>query len=135
MREYRLELQAPPDTVDVMHDFLKSVWADHPVLESIDEAAFETALAEIVSNVFKHNPPPVTCAVDTSVDESGIVATITDSGAPVPGVLDDLGMPDAEAEGGRGLALVKLLTDRFTYERRGDVNVWTIARGSLGAHA
>lgn len=35
-------------------------------------------------------------------------------------------MPDEMAEAGRGLALMRALTDEVSYQRSGPANIWTL---------
>jgi serine/threonine-protein kinase RsbW len=95
-----------------------------------DLMLFETALAEIGSNVLTHGRPvgtslPIEYALH--LDGNTIAASLTDSG---PAVHEHLArsMPDADSEGGRGIALARELLDELGYERDGDRNRWRLVK-------
>ena len=91
---------------------------------------FETALGEIGSNVLTHGRPD---GADTPIDyalwfdEGTVVASLTDTGAPVHEHLTRE-MPAPDREAGRGLAMARSLLDELGYERDGDVNRWRLVK-------
>jgi serine/threonine-protein kinase RsbW len=125
-----LTLQAPPDDVDAVHDLVAQLWDDRPDVGDLDRMAFETALVELASNVIEHadHGQGVSCVVSVTVDDGSMSARLRDGAEPGDFRLTARDMPDADAESGRGLAMVQLLCDELTYERVGDENVWSVRR-------
>jgi serine/threonine-protein kinase RsbW len=125
-----LTLQAPPDDVDAVHDLVAQLWDDRPDVGDLDRMAFETALVELASNVIEHadHGQGVSCVVSVTVDEGSMSARLRDGAEPGDFRLTARDMPDADAESGRGLAMVQLLCDELTYERVGEENVWSVRR-------
>jgi serine/threonine-protein kinase RsbW len=125
-----MTLQAPPDDVDAVHELVARLWHDRPDVGDLDRMAFETALVELASNVIEHadSGEGVSCVVSVTVDEGSMSARLRDGAEPGDFRLTPRDMPDADAESGRGLAMVQLLCDELTYERVGDENVWSVRR-------
>ena len=91
---------------------------------------FETALAEIGSNVLTHGRPvgtslPIEYALH--LDGHTVVASFTDFGPPVHEQLART-MPEVDSEDGRGLALARQLLDELGYERDGERNRWRLVK-------
>ena len=91
---------------------------------------FETALGEIGANVLTHGRPSGTePAVDYVLrfDDATVQASFTDPGPPVHEHLARE-MPEHDSEGGRGLAMARLLLDELGYEREGELNRWRLVK-------
>ncbi|CCE76609.1 ATP-binding protein [Clavibacter nebraskensis] len=125
-----LTLQSPPDDVDAVHEFVAGLWDDRPDVGALDRMAFETALIELASNVIEHadDGHGVTCVVSVTVDDGVMSARLRDGSEPGDFRLTRREMPGADAESGRGLAMVQMLCDELTYERVGGENVWSVRR-------
>jgi serine/threonine-protein kinase RsbW len=125
-----LTLQAPPDDVDAVHELVAGLWAERPDVGELDRMAFETALIELASNVIEHadKGEGVSCVVSVTVDDGVMSARLADGAEPGDFRLAPRDMPGADAESGRGLAMVQMLCDELTYERVGDENVWSVRR-------
>lgn len=123
-------LVTPPDTLNRVHDLLAKVWVDSPQISTIDRASFETALIEVAANVIQHanNGNAVECTVAIDASDGVITATLIDTGRESDIELAGARMPDATAESGRGLAIVKALVDEVVYDSDGNVNYWRITR-------
>ncbi len=129
MTEYRCEIKAPPETIDDIHRFLAQIWQTHPEVASADRMALDVVLVELVANVIQHNAGiPVICSTVVTIGEKTIAARISDTGGEVVGLPERSAMPDVDSESGRGLALIRMLTDSFEYQRDGEWNVWTLKR-------
>jgi serine/threonine-protein kinase RsbW len=124
-----IDLAAPPDDVNSVHDHLESVWDRHPEVGELDRISFETALIELAANVIRHGDSGegVTCSLIVDVREDRIEAHLTDSGQAGDIRLTPA-LPDELAESGRGIPLITALVDVVRYERAGDANHWHIAR-------
>ena len=142
-----LDLQVPATIagMDAVHTALAGCWSS---LETVRPLAqrwrdeFSLAVAEVAANIIQHahapDPPLVefTLLLEHSPDhltarfiDRGIVATPPET-PMMPSVTvsyDELG------ERGRGLALVRVTTDRFEYQRTPDgENLWIIAKSFPG---
>ncbi len=125
---YSAVVHSPPDTVDDAHDFLETVWGQRPDIGVGDRMAIETALSELVTNVIQNNPHrPVLCEVTLTVTPHTLVLRTADTGAPLIDAPRP-SMPDAEAEHGRGLALIELIADQLDYSHEGLRNVWQVTK-------
>jgi serine/threonine-protein kinase RsbW len=132
MTDARLELRSPPSDVDDVHNWLEDVWRRHPEVDGEARYAFETALIELITNSLRHGRTArdIRCTVELDVTETSLTAQLTDTGGPVILPAAPWEMPDDESEGGRGPALIDLLTDSLEYHRAGDRNVWTVRRST-----
>jgi serine/threonine-protein kinase RsbW len=91
---------------------------------------FETALAEIGSNVLIHGLPagsPLGVEYRLEWDGSAAVALLTGQGPPVHNLLTRA-MPARTQERGRGLAIAGRILDELTYQREGKVNTWRLVK-------
>jgi serine/threonine-protein kinase RsbW len=132
-----LTLQSPPDDVDAVHELVAGLWDDRPDVGALDRMAFETALIELASNVIEHadDGQGVTCVVSVTVDDGVMSARLRDGSEPGDFRLTTREMPGADAESGRGLAMVQMLCDELTYERVGGENVWSVRRTRIEPEA
>jgi serine/threonine-protein kinase RsbW len=128
--EYTLEGLAVPDSLELLHDLLQRVRADWPAIEEVDLAMFETAVVEIHGNVVRHGRPrgQVVYGFALEVHDDRLVATLTDTAEPAPGLSQHGGLPEGLAEEGRGLWLAKATLDELDYRRVGDRNSWRLVR-------
>lgn len=128
-----LILRSPRDSVNLVHDFLERLWQIHSDIGELDRMAFETALIELASNVIEHadDGRGVTCVITVQVDGEKLSANLSDTAEA--GEIQVVGrvMPSADAESGRGIALVQMLVDDLQYERVGENNLWSIRRNRL----
>ncbi len=125
-----IDLAAPPDDVNSVHDHLESVWDRHPEVGELDRISFETALIELVSNVIRHGNGGfgIRCSVTVTVTLDRIQAQLVDDGEPGDIQLTGRGLPDDLAESGRGNPLITALVDVVRYERSAGRNAWHLAR-------
>ena len=127
---YTRRIDSPPDDVDTVHNLLISVWDDRPKVANADRFSFETALVELTSNAIRHGDSGagISCSITIEVHDDRIEATLIDNGKFAQIELAETTMPDELAESGRGLPLIKVLVDTFSYHRESDRNRWQIAR-------
>lgn len=126
---YTLEGFAVPEQIDAVHDLLARAASEHPELDPTDVMLFETAIIEIANNVVEYGRPEgkVRWRFTIQVRPEEIEADLDDTGQsfePARGK----GMPDEEAEGGRGLPLAEALLDQIEFTRTGDTNHWRMIR-------
>jgi serine/threonine-protein kinase RsbW len=128
--DYAVQGVAVPESLDLVHDLLSQVRADHPEIRELDLAMFETAIAEIHGNVIKHGRPEgqVLYTFDLSVLPERLVGFLADTGEAVPDLSEALPLADVMAESGRGLWLARATLDELVYERAGDRNTWRMVR-------
>ena len=121
---------SPPDTLDAVHELLQTVWEKSPEVSPENQMRFETALIELVSNVFRHadSGDGVACALTVDITDMHVAAQLRDTGEPGNFKLIEATMPDELAESGRGIALIQAVVDEFTYEQEGEHNIWRIVR-------
>lgn len=134
--DYLLEGLAVPESLDLLHDLLERVGAEHPELHPSDLMLFETAVIEVAGNVVEHGRPTgeVRWTFRLQVFPDRMEGRLSDGGQEYPGGPWGTDMPDVMEEDGRGLALATAVLDSLSYERDGDANLWTMSR-SLGATA
>lgn len=130
--------RAPADceAVNRCHERLDRLWTSHPGVPLRERARFETALVEVVGNVVRHARPcpgqRVEVGVELSVDGSFIEARVHEFGAvhaDIPHLrAAGTARPGAEAESGRGLAMVRSLVETLAYCPTDGGNVWTLRR-------
>lgn len=127
--------RATPEAIEAVHTELDALWEDAPFVPDTDRMTFATAVIEAASNVVQHAVPetaaPVELGVDICVRQTSLKAQVSAIGAAHPDfTATDPDMPGADAESGRGLALIRALVTTVTFTRQDDTNVWTLSRNS-----
>src|ERR1019366_2912365 len=127
---YSLTMFSPPATLDAVHDLLSTVWEKSPKVNLENQMRFETALIELVSNVFRHadTGDGVACALTIDISDMQIEAQWRETGDPGDFQLMEAIMPDELDESGRGIPLIQAMMDEFTFENQGEHNFWRIVR-------
>jgi serine/threonine-protein kinase RsbW len=122
-------LLVPPNDVDEVHESVDDFWRLNADLGDAERIRFETALVELAGNVIEHaeGNERLLCELTLQRTATALEAVLSDSGAEVRVPFRAM-MPDPEemAESGRGVALIELLMDDFTYERDPDGNRWRL---------
>lgn len=133
-RTYRLEGFAVPAELDRVHELLGRAGAEHPEIDATELMLFHTAVIEIAANVVEHGRPEgeVRWEFVLTIDSSEIVADLYDS-AEATTVDLHAPMPEAEAEGGRGVPLAGALLDEIVVQHTPDGNHWHLVRRLGGA--
>jgi serine/threonine-protein kinase RsbW len=111
-------------SVDDLREATGRKFGDRPLM------LFETALAEIGSNVLTHGSPPGTrrpIEFELHYADGAVVASLSDSGPPAHEHLSSP-MPAHSSEAGRGIAMARKLLDELGYERDGEVNRWRLVK-------
>lgn len=110
-------------------------WLAEKNLPEADLGGWELALVEAVNNAVKYADAkarqlPVT--IDVSCGECDVEVRITDhtAGFDWP---DEVDLPDMDSESGRGLFLIKSLTDHVSYLRHPGENVMVLRRARPAA--
>lgn len=120
---------AAPECLDLVHDMLAELWAGAPDVDDGDRMLFELAVVEIAGNIVEHaGPRPVRCAVDLAVHADRLEATFHDTGDDAGVDVDAARLPDAMAEAGRGLAMVRAAVDEVRHERVAGGNRWSLRK-------
>lgn len=123
------------DAIEAIHNELDSLWDDASFVPDVDRMTFATAVIEAAANIVQHALPvaekPVEIDVDISVRPARLIARVSAFNAREP-FADDMqaSMPDAEAESGRGLALIEALVTTVTFERQDGTNTWILTRNT-----
>lgn len=128
---YTLEASATPESIDRVHGLIEGISTECGLAEQV-RFRFETALIEVVGNIVDHASPTagrevVTISLRIDVTAGGLSAHITDDAVEAEVDIDGAEMPDWDAEGGRGFALSRSLTDALSYRRRDGVNEWQLS--------
>lgn len=134
MERARVErvLDAAPERMDDLQDLVADMWATEPTVAASDRIRFEMAVVEIFGNIVEHSvrrhagPPVRRVEVLLTVSDESVVARFADDGRPVAIDLHEVTMPSPDAEDGRGLAMALAAVDDLSYERKGDINRWTV---------
>jgi serine phosphatase RsbU (regulator of sigma subunit)/anti-sigma regulatory factor (Ser/Thr protein kinase) len=132
-RDFRssLRLEVPCEFTAVRNATLQvREWLAEKGVSEIELGGWELALVEAANNAVKYVPAekknlPVT--IEISAGERDIEARITDhtAGFEWP---EEIDLPDVESENGRGLFLIKSLTDSVAYLRNSHQNVMVMRR-------
>lgn len=127
--EYLIDGLAVPESLDLLHDLLERVAAQHPDVSAADLMMFETAVIEIAGNVVEHGRPPgeVTYGFRLEVHPDRLEGVLTDSGQELPSTAEAT-MPGQWDESGRGLALAGSVLDHLSYTREQGENRWHMQR-------
>ena len=127
--EYGAVIRIPPDSVEDAHDFLIDVWESHPDVNAGDRMAVETVLSELVTNVIQNNAGTnLVCEITVAVSPLHVRIESIDTGIEVRELPEENAMPDQDAESGRGLSLMHVLSDSVEYRRESGRNIWTVIR-------
>ena len=129
-QSFTFDLSSPPDDVETLHDLLEPVWGGLNTLTPTDRFSFETALIELVANIIRHGDTGSGVVFTLTVEKttSRITAVSTDNGPEAHVEWDRDEMPDALAESGRGIQLIRALADDLSYSRVDGQNRWEISR-------
>ncbi len=125
-----IALTSPKERSDAIHSQLERVWVEAPHVNSADRFSFETALIELVSNVFNHGDFDVapSCVVTLNTYPDRIECSVVDSGSPRNLQIAGHSTTDEIAESGRELLLIQALVDELSYIREGDLNRWQMVK-------
>ena len=131
----RITLTSSDQGLDEVHSLLERVWAQAPYVKFIDQLSFETALIEMVSNVFQHADSTISplCTVTIKTYPDRIESTVVHGGPAKEVQLTGRSMPDESAESGRGILLIQALVSELRYTREGDYNHWHMVKKILPA--
>jgi serine/threonine-protein kinase RsbW len=122
-------LLVPPNDVDEVHDSVDDLWHLNTDLGAMERMRFETALVELAGNVIEHaeGAERLLCHLTLRRTATSLEAVLSDTGPeariPFRAVMPD---PEEMAESGRGIAMIEMLMDDFTYERDPDGNRWRL---------
>ena len=105
-------------------------WLAEKGLSEAELGGWELALVEAANNAVKYVPAEkrnLPVVIEISAGERDVEARITDhtAGFEWP---DEVALPDVESENGRGLFLIKSLTDSVAYLRNSHQNVMVMQR-------
>jgi serine/threonine-protein kinase RsbW len=126
----RIVFDAPPSTVDTVHELLSVFWERLPAVSMTDRFSFETALIELSSNVMKHadDGSGLSCELVIRCTGDTLTAELFDSGRPGNVSLSAPKMPDLASEEGRGLSIIHSLVHSVSYDRASGRNRWHLMR-------
>ncbi|MBF4615385.1 ATP-binding protein [Curtobacterium sp. VKM Ac-1376] len=122
-------LRVPPNDVDEVHESIDDLWHLNADLGDGERIRFETAMVELAGNVIDHaeGDERLLCELTLRRTSTSLEAVLSDSSAevhvPFRAVMPD---PEEMAESGRGIAMIELLMDDFSYERDSHGNKWRL---------
>lgn len=125
-------LAVPPNDVDEVHESVDDLWHLNTDLGTAERIRFETALLELAGNVIEHaeGSERLLCQLTLRRTSTALEAVLSDSGAEVHVPFrTEMPDPDEMAESGRGIAMIELLMDDFSYERDPEGNRWCLVMG------
>jgi serine/threonine-protein kinase RsbW len=137
---YRLSGLAVPETIDLLHELLAEVRVDHPDVTETDLSMLETAIVEIAGNVVQHGADAGARFFDfvLEVQPDRLVGTLGYEGGEVgerAATAGERELPDALAEGGRGLLIAESVLDELSYSFTEGRNSWQMLRLRSGTAA
>ncbi|MCF7763748.1 MAG: SpoIIE family protein phosphatase [Verrucomicrobia bacterium] len=129
----RLESQCDFDSIRQSTRLIRSFLSERG-LQDLELDAWELALAEAGNNAVEHVMPEnrnIPIGLDVSCDERDVEVRVTDH---TPGFdwPDEVELPDPTDEGGRGLFLIRSLTDEAVYLRARDQNCLVLRKQRSG---
>ena len=129
----RITLTSTEQGLDDVHVQLQQVWEQSPHVSLIDRVSFDTALIELVSNVFQHAESDMSplCTVTIKTFPDRVECSVVHGGPAKEVQLTGRTMPDEHAESGRGILLIQALVSELRYTREGDYNHWYIMKKFL----
>ena len=130
LQVHELHACTDPECLGKVHNLLADMWAISTDVSELDQMMFETAVIEIAANIVQHGTEegPVNCNLVLEVYPDRLDAHFKDDGVTAHVDIGAATLPDAFAESGRGLAMVKAAVDVLTYERRDGDNFWKLSR-------
>lgn len=108
----RVELPADATAPAAARALIRDALCRMHISDVVDEV--ELLVSEVVTNAARHGAPPITLEVSCE-GEAGLVVRVSDGGTSAP-VLRTPGLDD---EGGRGVALVDVISDDWGIEPTG----------------
>ncbi|MDZ8200887.1 ATP-binding protein [Microbacterium sp. SSW1-59] len=128
--DVRLEARGAAEEtfVDTVHDLLDVLFERGSVGDD-DQMLFRLAVSEVATNIVEHaqSREPIEIDFALTCDAEQLWAVFTDNADPALIDLENVGMPDADAESGRGLAIALAALDELT-RRTEDGNTWILRR-------
>ncbi|HWI02044.1 MAG TPA: ATP-binding protein [Propionibacteriaceae bacterium] len=124
-----LSFQGPaePTCLDRTHDLLALLWQQRPDVAETDQIMFSTAVLEVANNIVSHGAA-ATVWLTLNGNARQLEAHFCDDGAALDVDLRSAVQPDALAESGRGLALVRMTIDEFSYHHSDGLSHWHLVR-------
>lgn len=128
------EVIAPADAafVEATHALLDRILDTAAHVGDEDRMLFRLAVSEVATNIVEHarSREPVEVGIVVRVSETELSAVFTDNADPALIDLENIDMPGADAESGRGLAIALATLDELTRSTaEGSTgNTWTLRR-------
>lgn len=112
-------------SLDAIFDVLEQAWMFNSHVPDHVRTRMGIAVGEIGANIVKHAGHRVRVRMEVCVHPNKVEVMFTDHGAPLMVDLTAVRMPNALAEGGRGLAMAQAVLEQLSY-CRDLVNRWTL---------
>lgn len=127
---HTIVLTSTGDGFDAVHSLLEQLWMETPYVETLNRFAFETALIELISNIFQQGDSEITplCTITVTVYSDYIECSLIEAGTHRELQLTGRSISDEYAESGRRIAFIQSLVDELSYTREGERNRWRIVK-------
>jgi anti-sigma regulatory factor (Ser/Thr protein kinase) len=135
--QMRVAVPAKPEGLEDLHTAFDHFFAEvePDALSFEDRIALITAAGEVAANIVEHacsHLPDAEMLVELYARSGGFEIAFTDHGTEFDTTVDHTAeteeAPPDEAEGGRGLAVVRASVDEVAYSRVDDTNRWRLLR-------
>ncbi len=120
-----VEIPSGPGTLDAIQAALDTFWSRHEQVPEQVRREVGIAVDEIAANIVEHGSAG-SMRMDIQFIPNEIRVEFTDSGEPAAVDLGAAQMPDALADGGRGLALAQATLRLLSYFRDEIGNHWRL---------
>lgn len=136
MSRFSLRADGVPESLELVHELLETVWESEAGIDLMQRIRFETALIEVASNIIEHSRPgasdPIQFELELECSPERLYAEFHDNAQPAGIDLsatpppEDLSSLENISSSGRGLALAKVALDEFSYAKLDAGNKWTL---------
>ena len=117
-----------------VHATLDGCWTSNNHVPEDIRVQLGIAVGELVANIVEHAAQDEPVLVQMSIDvlANEVHVSFTDDGIPCPVAPESADMPDVFADRGRGLAMMRAVLGRLSYQRANNHNHWRLVSRPFG---